>query len=256
MLDKLALLLKGKAAAGVVALVLAGTGGTAVAVAAQTHTGPFANTHASSGSAAASNSHGNGQGPSANSHAHTIAIEGVLTAYDADAKTIGVQKTGDTATTTIAVNDQTTVNGDQATVLADLTKSLKHKVQVQADQQSDNSLLAWKITVGGPANPNANNGDGNGGNGSSNQGNGGSGGSGGSGQQPLVGTVSSVDTTASSFVLKENDGTSVTVAVSNATQFQGSVHSLADLKANMHVTVKGAKQTDGTISATSLQVGA
>jgi hypothetical protein len=255
MLDKLALILKGKAAAGVVALVLTGTGGTAVAVAAQTHTGPFANTHASAGSAAASNSQGNGQDPSANSHAHTIAIEGVLKSYDADAKTIGVQKNGDTATTTISVNDQTTVNGDQATALADLAESLDHKVQVQADQQADNSLLAWKITVGGPANPNANNGNGTGDNGS-NQGNGGSGGSDSTGQQPLVGTVSSVDTTASSFVVKGTDGTSVTVTVSNATQFQGAVHSLADLKANMHVTVKGAKQTDGTLSATSLQVGA
>src|SRR5215468_10441724 len=163
MLDKLALLLKGKAAAGIVALVLVGTGGTAVAVAAQTHTGPFANTHASSGSAASNNSHSNGQGPSSNSHAHTVAIEGVLKAYDADAKTIGVQKNGDTSTTTISVNDKTTVNGDQATSLADLAKNLNHKVQVQADRQSDKSLLAWKITVGGTANPNASEGTGNGG---------------------------------------------------------------------------------------------
>jgi hypothetical protein len=254
MLDKVALLLKGKAAAGVVALLLAGSGGTAVAVAAQTHTGPFANTHTSSAGAAKSN--GQGQGPSGNAHAHTVAIEGVLTAYDADAKTIGVQKSGEAATTTIAVNAQTTVNGDQATSLADLANNLHHHVQVQADQQSDNTLLAWKVTVGGPANPNAGNGSGagNGDNGGT-QGTGGSGSSD-TGQRPLVGTVSSVDASTSSFVLKETDGTTVTVTVSAATQFQGSVHALAGLQATMHVTVKGTKQSDGTIAATSVQIGA
>jgi hypothetical protein len=256
MLDKVALLLKGKAAAGVVALLLAGSGGTAVAVAAQTHTGPFANTHTSSAGAANSNSQGQGQGPSGNSHAHTVAIDGVLTAYDADAKTIGVQKNGETSTTTIAVNGQTTVNGDQATSLADLANNLQHHVQVQADQQSDNALLAWKITVGGPANPNAGNGSGAGnGNNGGTQGTGGSGSSD-TGQRPLVGMVSSVDASTSSFVLKETDGTTVTVTVSAATQFQGSVHALAGLQANMHVTVKGTTQSDGTIAATSVQIGA
>jgi hypothetical protein len=182
-----------------------------------------------------------------------VAIEGVLKAYDANAKTIGVQKNGETSTTTIPVNDQTTVNGDQATSLADLTNCLDHKVQVQADPQSDNSLLAWKITVGGPANPNASNG--NGGSNAGSQGNGGSG-SGDTGQRPLVGTVESVDAATSSFVLKGADGTTVTVTVSTTTQFLGSVHSLADLKATMHVTVKGTKQSNGAIAATSVQIGA
>jgi hypothetical protein len=185
-----------------------------------------------------------------------VAIEGVLKIYDAGAKTIGVQKNGETSTTTISVNGQTTVNGDQTTTLADLANNLNHRVQVQADQQSDNSLVAWKITVDGPADPNAS--DGNGGNGD-NQGQGsnnGGAGSGSTGQQPLVGTVSSVDPSASTFILKETDGTLVTVTVSNATLFQGSAHSLADLKGTMHVTVKGAKQADGTLSATSIQVGA
>jgi len=253
MLGKLALLLKGKAvAAAVVALLVAGGGGTAVAVAAQTHTGPFANTHTSSASTVASNRQAQGHGQSANSHAHTVAIEGVLTAYDSDAKTIRVQKNGETSTTTISVNDQTTVNGDQATSLADLTNNLDHHVQVQADQQSDNSLLAWKITVGGPANPNAGNGSGNG---NGNTG-GGNGGSGDTGQHPLVGTVGSVDISTSSFVVMGTDGTSVTVTISAGTQFQGSVHALAGLKATMHVTVKGTKQSDGTLAAASVQVGA
>jgi hypothetical protein len=151
--------------------------------------------------------------------------------------------------------DETTVNGDQATSLADLTKNLNHRVQVQADQQGDNSLLAWKITVGGPANPNAGNGGTSGSNGDG-HGAGSNGGSSDTGQRPLVGTVGSVDVGASSFVLKETDGTSVTVTVSGATQFLGSVHALANLKANMHVTVKGTKQADGTIAASSIQIGA
>jgi Domain of unknown function (DUF5666) len=242
MLDKVVLLLKGKAALAVVGLIVAGGGGTAVAVAAQTHTGPFANTHASSTPA-------HNSGSSNNIHAHTVAIEGVLHAYDAGAGTISVQEHGKTSTTTVSVNDQTTVNGDRATSLADLAKNLNHNVQVQADKQDDGSLLAWKVTVGGPANPNA---GGTPGNSGDNQGNGGQS----TDQRPLVGVVSSIDISTSSFVLTEADGTNVTVTVSGTTEFQGSAHTLADLKAHMHVTVKGAKQTDGTIAATSLLVGA
>ena len=245
MLDKVALLLKGKAALAVVGLIVAGGGGTAVAVAAQTHTGPFANTHTSSTpSGAAHNS-----GSSNNIHAHTVAVVGVLHAYDADANTISVLEHGKTSATTITVNDQTTVNGDQATSRADLAKNLNHNVEVQADKQDDGTLLAWKVTVGGPANPNA---GGTPGNSGDNQGNGGQS----TDQRPLVGVVSSIDISTSSFVLTETDGTNVTVTVSGTTEFQGSAHTLADLKTHMHVTVKGAKQTDGTIAATLLQIGA
>jgi hypothetical protein len=245
MLDKVALLVKGKAAVAVIGLLVAGGGGTAVAVAAQTHTGPFANTHPSSTPAGAAH----GSGSSNNIHAHTVAIEGVLHAYDADAKTISVLEHGKTSATTVSVNDQTSVIGDQAKSLADLAKSLNHNVQVQADKQDDGTLLAWKVTVGGPANPNA---DGTPGNSGDNQGSSGQS----TDQRPLVGTVSSIDIATSSFVLTEADGTNVTVVVSGTTEFQGSAHTLADLKAHMHVTVKGSKQTDGTIAATSLLVGA
>jgi hypothetical protein len=178
-----------------------------------------------------------------------VAIEGVLQAYDAGAGTISVQEHGKTSTTTISVNDQTAVNGDRASSLTDLAKNLNHNVEVQADKQDDGTLLAWKVTVGGPANPNA---GGTPGNSGDNQGNGGQS----TDQRPLVGVVSSIDISTSSFVLTEADGTNVTVTVSGTTEFQGSAHALADLKAHMHVTVKGAKQTDGTIAATSLLVGA
>lgn len=245
MLDKVALLVKGKAAVAVIGLIIAGGGGTAVAVAAQTHTGPFANTHASSTPTGAAH----GSGSSNNIHAHTVAIEGVLHAYDAGARTISVLEHGKTSATTISVNDQTTVNGDQAKSLVDLAKNLNHNVQVQADKQDDGTLLAWKVTVGGPANPNAGNGSGNSGD---NQGNGGQS----TDQRPLVGVVSSINIATSSFVLTEADGTNVTITVSGTTEFEGSAHTLADLKTHMHVTVKGSKQTDGTIAATSLQVGA
>lgn len=238
MLDKVALLLKGKAALAVVGLIIAGGGGTAVAVAAQTHTGPFANTHPSS--TPAGDAHGSGS--SNNIHAHTVAIEGVLHAYDAGARTISVLEHGKASATTISVNDQTTINGDQAKSLADLAKNLNHNVQVQADKQDNGTLLAWKVTVGGPANPNAGNGSGNGGQSTD--------------QRPFVGVVSSINISTSSFVLTEADGTKITVTVSSSTEFQGSAHTLADLKAHMHVTVKGSKQTNGTIAATSLQVGA
>jgi hypothetical protein len=244
MLAKLALLLKGKALAAALGVLLVSGGGAAVAVAAKTQTGPFTPAAASS----TSTQNGNHGSQANGNHAHTVAVDGVLMTYDATAQTIGVQKNGETSTTTISVDDKTLVNGDQATSLADLTHSLKHRVQVQADKQSDDSLLAWKVTVGGVANPNG----GNGGNGGSN---GSNGSNGNVGQRPVVGTVVSVDITASSFVLKASDGTTVTVTVSTTTTFQGSVHSLADLKDNAHVTVRGASQTDGTIAATSVEIG-
>lgn len=238
MLTKLALLLKGKALAAALGVLLVSGGGAAVAVAAKTQTGPFAPAAASS----MSTQNGNHGSQANGNHAHTVAINGVLMSYNATAQSIGVQQNGETSTTTISVDDKTLVNGDQATSLADLTHSLKHRVQVQADKQSGDSLLAWKVTVGGVANPNGDNGD-NGGNG------------GNVGQRPVVGTVVSVDIAASSFVLKEGDGTTVTVKVSTATTFQGSAHSLADLKGHAHVTVRGASQTDGTIAATSVEIG-
>lgn len=240
MLTKLALLLKGKALAAALGVLLVSGGGAAVAVAAKTQTGPFAPAAAST----ASTQNGNHGSQANGNHAHTVAVEGILMSYDATAQTIGVQKNGETTTTTISVDDKTAVNGAQASSLADLAHSLNHHVQVQADQQSDGSLLAWKVTVGGMANPNGNNGN------NDNNGNGST-----AGQRPVVGTVVSVDVTASSFVLKESDGTTVIVTVSATTTFQGSVHALADLKANAHATVKGTSPTAGTIAATSVEIG-
>src|SRR5260221_4756811 len=213
MLSKLAIVLKGKMAAAVIGLLVVGGSGTAVAVQAKTKRGASASKDASV--AARETAKDNGQ--SGTNHAHTVAIEGVLKAYNSTAKTIGVQKNSETSTTTISVNDQTTVNGAQATSLTELTESLNHTVQVQTDRQSAGSLMAWKITVGGEANPNAGNGSGSNGH---------------TGQRPVVGTVSSVDRAAKSVVLKEADRTTVTVTVSSATQFQATVHSLADLKVN------------------------
>jgi|SRR5579859_6064543 len=63
------------------------------------------------------------------------------------------------------------------------------------------------------------------------------------------GTVSSVDASGSSFVVKESGGASVTVKVSASTIFDGGLTKLGDLKAGMTVEVKGATQADGTVAA-------
>jgi uncharacterized protein DUF5666 len=63
------------------------------------------------------------------------------------------------------------------------------------------------------------------------------------------GTVSSVDASGSSFVLKESGGTSVTVKASASTIFDGGLTKLGDLKVGMTVEVKGETQADGTVAA-------
>lgn len=83
-----------------------------------------------------------------------LAVEGILTAYDAGHHTITVESPADgqgkaTHTWTISVNGSTRVNGEHAKALTDLTKAIGHKVQVRADKQGDGSFLAAKVTVQG-----------------------------------------------------------------------------------------------------------
>jgi hypothetical protein len=75
-------------------------------------------------------------------------------------------------------------------------------------------------------------------------------GSGKNGQaRTVVGAVGKVN--ASGFTLQPDDhGNALTVHVSAQTQFQGSLHSLADLHSGMRVTVVGTTQSDGSIAAT------
>jgi hypothetical protein len=235
MVSKALLVVKSKVALAVLGVVLVGGGGTAVAVAATGGHVPVLSALAGHSTTKTADS-----GSDAASHAHTISLEGVLKSYDATAHTISVLGNGDTSATTIGVDSKTEVNGEQASVLADLTKSVGHKVQVQATKQSDGTLLAWKITVEGAT-------------GSQGQEQGSGQGSGqGQGQQTeLQGTVASVG--ATSFVINLPGGGTKTVSVSKATMFAGRAHRLSDLKVGDAVSVHGSAQSDGTVAAASVE---
>lgn len=223
MLKQLALLVQNKIALAAIGTALVAGGGAATV--AVVH-----NNNAASQSQAA---HATATAANAGDHAHSIAVEGTLKAYDASGKTVTVQPKDDSAAMTIAVNADTKVNGMHASSLADLTKAVGSNVQVQATKQSDGSLLAWKITVQGTpqSTPGSENG------------------SGSQNAQAVHGTVVSVDVAGSSFVLKLDDGSTVTVTVNGSTTFDGRAHKLADLAKGMSAAVQGTKQSDGSIVA-------
>lgn len=228
MTAKLLALVHSKIALAVIGVLLVGGSGAAV-VAANHGQIPFTQS-------AATATHTPDAHATPGDHAHTVSVNGKLTAYSASAKTITVQPNDASSPTTISVDGNTRVNGQQANSLADLTKAVGHDVQVQADKQSDGRLLAWKITVQGDDSDHGD-GDGNGGN---------------SGQHHVItGSIASVG--ANSFTVTLADGTTKTVTVSSSTQFAGAAHRFADLKHGMHVTVQGADQSDGTFAATQIE---
>lgn len=224
MLKQLALLVQNKIALAAIGTVLVAGGGAATVAVVHNNNAASQSQAAHATATAASAAH-------AGSHAHTIAVEGTLKAYDAGGKTITVQPKDGSAAMTIAVNGDTKVNGASASKLADLTHAVGSGVQVQATKQSDGSLLAWKITVQGTPQPR------------------GTPGSGSQNAQAVHGTVVSVDTAGSSFLLKLDDGSSVTVTVNASTTFDGRAHKLADLAKGMGVAVQGTRQSDGSIAA-------
>jgi hypothetical protein len=73
-------------------------------------------------------------------------------------------------------------------------------------------------------------------------------------QHAVQGTILSVDSTNSSFVLTQCDGTTTTVEVSSKTQFGESARGLADLKAGLFVEVEGTLQSTGHFTASSVDV--
>lgn len=222
MLGKAALLVKSKVAIAVLGVVLAGTGGT-VALAA---TGHLPSLPATANAGRSANDHGG-----SSNHGHTVGIEGVLNSYNAGAKTISVLAQNATTATTVSVNAQTRVNGASATALSDLSANIGHKVQVQADKQTDGSLVAWKITVeGATATSNA----------------------GSASRREVAGTVTSLSATG--FVVKVADGGSVTVVTDDKTAISGAAGSLTDIKVGARVEVHGGAQSDGSFLATSVQV--
>ncbi len=66
------------------------------------------------------------------------------------------------------------------------------------------------------------------------------------------GTISSIDSGNSRFVVKTEHGSSVTVVVNSATVFADGLHSFNDLKTGMSVEVDGNPQSDGTLTATKV----
>lgn len=228
MLSKLTVLLKSKVALAAIGALVVGGGGTAVA-AAVAHSNTQANPSAQATAHA-------GQGDDGN-HGHTVGIEGTLKAYDSGAKTISVVPEHDTAAQTISVDDNTRVNGENASKLDDLTKAVGHKVEVQATKQSDGSLLAWKVTVEGMPEGGDN------------------GQSGDHSQKAIHGTVQSVDVTGGSFVVKLGDGSTVTVHVGASTEFEGPARKLGDLTTGETVAVQGTAQSDGSINASRVEAG-
>lgn len=224
MLGRAALLVKSKVAIAVLGVLVAGTGGTAALAA----TGHLPSLPSAANAAQSTNDHSN-----SSSRGHTIGVEGVLKSYDAGAKTISVQAQNETTATTIIVNAQTRVNGASATQLSDLSANVGHKVQVQAEKQSNGALLAWKITVEGST---------------------GTQGSGSADRREVAGTVASVSATG--FVVKVAGGAMVTVTTNDTTTFQlqGAAGGLSAVKVGVRVEVHGATQADGSFLATIVQI--
>jgi uncharacterized membrane protein YgcG len=64
------------------------------------------------------------------------------------------------------------------------------------------------------------------------------------------GAITSIDSGKTSFVVKTEHGSSVTVVVNSATVFTDGPHGFGDLKVGMSVEVDGTLQSDGTLTAT------
>jgi hypothetical protein len=73
-------------------------------------------------------------------------------------------------------------------------------------------------------------------------------------QHAVQGTITSVDTASSSFVVTQCNGTTTTVEVSAKTTFDQSVRSFADLKVGVFVDVEGTLQSNGSFSASRVHV--
>ena len=73
-------------------------------------------------------------------------------------------------------------------------------------------------------------------------------------QHAVQGTVTSVDTANSSFVVTQCNGTTTTVEVSTKTTFDQSVRSFADLKVGLFVDVEGTLQSNGSFTANRVHV--
>lgn len=151
-----------------------------------------------------------------------VEIEGLVQTVDAGGGTLTVadQRLG---TVTIATNDTTSIrHGAVAITLAQITAGMR--VHVKATDQGDGTYLATEILVqdldiGG--------------------------------SQTVNGTIASIDSGASSFVVG-----ATTVVTNDATIFEknGKAAAFSDLATGMHVTVKGTLQGDGSILASLVTI--
>jgi hypothetical protein len=274
---KLTALLSGKAALTALGIVLVGGAATATTVAATTgHLGPIQTPHIGGASATHTPESNDAQGV----HAHTVSIQGTLSAIVTcsgssaktssitsltltDAKTSPEHPEQDDATATktpgaeatenatksdadmtaasgpvsVAVTKDTQVTGADVQTLADLCSHLKDRVEAQTTRDANGRFTAWKVTLLGGQNGGGNNG------------------SGASQEVTLQGTIKALNLTKSSFTLTTAAG-DITVKVSAATEFDGSVHALTEAKAGAHVTVRGVKQADGSVVASKITVAA
>jgi hypothetical protein len=287
MLAKLAVLAQSKVALAVLGVVLVGGGGTAAAVAATTgHLGPIELAHSTptkgdedgqngihahtvsiegvlatvgtcpTGTQAANpanvtkltvkNADESAEHDATDSDTKSPeATEAPKATHTAEAEatekpesTPGTQHTG-TGTFTVVLNADTKVNGEHASNRGDLCQGIGHGVEIQATKASDGSLTAWKVTLQGK-------------DGSDKSSSGGTGGE--QGQSPTAtGTISALDAAKHTFSVTSANGAVTHVIVNASTQFEGGIHSLADLHVGSHVSVQGTKQADGSILATRVE---
>jgi hypothetical protein len=273
MLAKLTALLSGKAALTALGVVLVGGAATATTVAATTgHLGPIQTPHFGAVNATHTPQANDAQGV----HAHTVSIQGTLSAVATcssgstsasasitsltltDAKVGPEHPEQDDATATktpgaegdaarsdagmttasspiaVAVTKDTRVTGAGVQTLADLCGQLKQRVEAQTTKDANGKYTAWKVTLLGGGQDGA-----------------GSNGSGAAQEITVQGTIKAVDLAKSSFTLTTPTG-DVTVTVSAKTEFQGSVHALAQAKAGAHVTVRGVRQANGSVAASKI----
>src|SRR5262249_44426791 len=71
--------------------------------------------------------------------------------------------------------------------------------------------------------------------------------------QQVEGAVSSVDSGHSSFVVKPEQGASVTVVVNGQTEFEEGLSGFSALKVGLHVEAKGTIQSDGSLLASRVE---
>lgn len=69
----------------------------------------------------------------------------------------------------------------------------------------------------------------------------------------IEGSVLSVDSAATTFMLKQEDGSTLQVSVSAQTTFEGGLHGLADLTTGLRVEVQGTQESGGGIAATKVE---